>query len=61
MAGFGPFFAGPGTLLRIPGFEGAPETVADCLVAPTSMSLDRWTRTMYVTQQDGNVVRVPLH
>lgn len=61
MAGSGPFFAGPGTLLRFPNFGGTPETVADCLVSPTSMSLDRWTGTMYVTQQDGNVVRVPLH
>lgn len=61
MAASGPFFSGPGTVLRFRDFGGAPEIVADCLAAPTSMSLDRWTNTLYVTEQEGGLVRIPLH
>lgn len=60
-ASSGPFFSGPGTVLKYQDFGGTPTTVADCLAAPTSMTLDGWNRTLYVTEEEGNLVTVPLH
>lgn len=60
MAATGPFFAGPGTVLRFKDFGGAPETLASCLVAPTSMAFDKWTHALYVTESEGNLVSIPL-
>lgn len=60
MSASGPFFSGPGTVLRFDG-PGAPAvTVASCLVRPTSMTLDPSSQSLLVTEQTGNLVRVPL-
>lgn len=56
----GPFFQGPGTVLRYDNFAGAPTTVADCLTAPTSMTLNKWNHTLYVTEETGNLVGIPV-
>jgi hypothetical protein len=60
-AATGPFFAGPGTLLKFDDMDGAPTTVADCLAAPTSMTLNRWNHTLYVTEEGGDLVGIPLY
>jgi hypothetical protein len=59
MAASGPFFSGPGTVLKFDDPAGTPTTVASCLVGPTSMTLDRSTHTLYVTEEEGNLVGVP--
>ena len=59
MAASGPFFSGPGTILKFDDPAGAPTTVASCLVGPTSMTYDRSTHTLYVTEEEGNLVSVP--
>jgi hypothetical protein len=59
MATSGPFFSGPGTILKFDDPAGAPTTVASCLVGPTSMTYDRSTHTLYVTEEEGNLVSVP--
>lgn len=57
----GPFLSGPGLLLR---FEtpGGPATVLDdCLITPTSMTLNEKTNTIYMTQlAGGRVVAVAV-
>lgn len=58
---FGPFFAGPGRVLRYDNPADPPTVVADCLTRPSSMTLDRRTRTLYVTEIDGSVVTVPAY
>lgn len=60
MASAGPFFAGPGTVLRFEDATGTPTVVANCLASPTSMTLNRWNNTLYVTEEEGNLVSVPL-
>jgi hypothetical protein len=60
-ASVGPFFGGPGLLLRFPASGGAPSVVANCLDRPTSMTLDEKTGTVYVTELNtGRVVAVAL-
>lgn len=59
MAAHGPFFSGPGTILKFEDPAGAPTTVASCLVGPTSMTYDRSTHTLYVTEEEGNLVTIP--
>ncbi len=60
-ASVGPFFGGPGVLLRFPGSGGAPVVVADCLEKPTSMTLDEKIGAVYVTELlTGSVVTIPL-
>lgn len=56
----GPFFAGPGTLLRFNDMTGTPTTLADCLVSPTSMVFNQWNHTLYVTEEGGNLVTIPM-
>ena len=56
----GPFFAGPGTVLLFQRAGDAPTTVADCLVGPTSMTLDKQNNTLYVTEEEGNLVSIPF-
>lgn len=58
MAASGPFFSGPGTVLRFDDPAVAPVTVANCLVRPTSMTRDSARRTLYITEEDGNLVRI---
>jgi hypothetical protein len=55
----GPFFSGPGTVLRFNGAASTPSTVADCLTLPTSMTLDERTHRLYFTGEDGSLARVP--
>ena len=45
-----PFFTGPGIVLRFDEPAGPGTVVAGCLERPTSMTLDRKTRTLYVTE-----------
>lgn len=60
-ASVGPFFGGPGVLLRFSASGGAPFIVANCLDRPTSMTLDEKTGTVYVTELNtGRVVAVTL-
>ena len=56
----GPFFAGPGTVLLFQRAGDAPTTVADCLVGPTSMTLDKQNNKLYVTEDEGNLVSIPF-
>ena len=58
MAASGPFFSGPGTVLRFDAPDVAPQPVADCLVRPTSMTLDESGRSLYVTEEEGNLIRI---
>ena len=56
-ASVGPFFGGPGLLLRFAA--NAPATVVtNCLTKPTAMALDAKTGIVYVTELGGNVVAV---
>jgi hypothetical protein len=60
-ASAGPFFGGPGLLLRFPASGGAPTVVANCLDRPTSMTLNEKNGTVYVTELiTGRVVAVAL-
>ncbi|MDQ3667649.1 MAG: ScyD/ScyE family protein [Acidobacteriota bacterium] len=47
---FGPFFPPPGLVLHFETPAGSPTTVADCLIRPTSMTLDEKTDTLYITE-----------
>lgn len=55
----GPFFAGPGTILRYDDPAGPPTVVADCLTLPTSMVLNRRARTLYVSELGGSIITLP--
>lgn len=65
---FGPFFPPPGLLLHFETPAAPPTTVANCLLRPTSMTLDEKTGTLYITELGagpqipgaGRVVRVQL-
>lgn len=56
----GPFFSGPGTVLRFDKPSGPPTRIADCLHAPTSMTLDRRDGILYVTEEAGKLVGIPM-
>jgi len=60
-ASIGPFFASPGLVLRFNNPGDAPSVVTSCLVRPTSMTLNRKTQTLYVTEYGGRVVAVALN
>ena len=56
-----PPFANPGRLLRFEEPGTAPTVIAEgpnCLVRPTSMTLDKKTGTLYVTEYSGRVVSI---
>ena len=55
----GPFFSGPGVLLRFEGPGVSPSVIADCLELPTSMALDEHTGR-YVTQLTGGLVALDI-
>jgi hypothetical protein len=66
-ASSGPFFGAPGAVLRFESPDSSPTVVAGgtvdstfCLDAPTSMTLDEKTGTLYVTEQGGRVVTIPV-
>lgn len=63
----GPFFPPPGLVLGFETPTGPPTTIADCLIRPTSMTLDKKAGTLYVTELGavmppfpGRLLRVPL-
>ncbi|HMJ05868.1 MAG TPA: hypothetical protein VK474_06390 [Chthoniobacterales bacterium] len=57
----GPFFAGPGTVLRFDDPAGPPVVLADCLTpVPSSMTLSTKNKTLYITQTDGELIAISL-
>jgi len=60
-ASAGPFFGGPGLVLRFENPTEPPTVVPSCLVRPTSMTLNKKTGTLFVTEYSGRVVAVPLN
>ncbi len=56
----GPFFSGPGTVLRFDDPAGPPVVIADCLTTPTSMTRDIRTGTLYISEVTGSVATIPL-
>ena len=56
----GPFFQGPGLVLRFDNPAGPPTVIADCLTAPTSMTLNKNTGTLYVSEDGGRIVAIPF-
>ena len=60
-ASVGPFFGGPGLLLRFRASGGPPEVLADCLDRPTSMTLDDKAGVVYATELvTGRVAAISL-
>jgi hypothetical protein len=59
-ASAGPFFQGPGLVLRFSDPAGSPTVIADCLTAPTSMTLNKKTGTLYVSEGSGRIVAIPF-
>jgi hypothetical protein len=51
-----PPFTGPGLLLHFESPTDPPALVADCFVRPTSMTLDKKSGKMYVSEHAGRVV-----
>jgi hypothetical protein len=60
-ASVGPFFGSPGLVLRFENPGDAPSVVTNCLVRPTSMTLNGKTQTLYVTEYGGRVVAVAMN
>ncbi|HEV2826947.1 MAG TPA: ScyD/ScyE family protein [Pyrinomonadaceae bacterium] len=51
----------PGGLLRFETPTSAPSVIADCLITPTSMTLDEKTDTVYITElETGRVVSIHI-
>jgi hypothetical protein len=59
-ASVGPFFGGPGLVLRFNNPAGPPILIAHCLTRPTSMTLDKKTSTLYVSEYGGRIVAIAL-
>ena len=57
-AGF--FFASPGQVLRFETPTDPPTVVNSCLTRPSSMTLDKKTNLLYVTEISGRVVAISL-
>jgi hypothetical protein len=60
-ASAGPFFGSPGLVLHFETPADPPTMVTNCLVRPTTMTLNRKTGTLYVTEYGGRVVAVNLN
>ena len=60
-ASAGPFFGSPGLVLHFETPAGPPTVVTNCLTRPTSMTLNRRTNTLYVTEYGGRLVAVNLN
>lgn len=61
----GPFFGGPGRLLRYPSPASSPQEISGCLVRPTAIALDENRGVVYVTEEGlqpgtGRVVSLPV-
>ena len=59
-ASAGPFFGSPGQVKRFDTPAGPPTVLAACLTRPTSMSLDRKSNTLYVSEYGGRIVAITL-
>ena len=59
-ASVGPFFGSPGLVLRFTSPAGPPTVVANCLTRPTSMTLNKRTGTLYVSEYGGRIVAIPF-
>ena len=59
-ASSGPFFGGPGLVLRFASPDAPGTVVANCLTGPSSMALDAKTNTLYVAELGGSLVAVRL-
>jgi hypothetical protein len=55
-----PPFSGPGLLLRFATPDGQPTVLANCLTRPTSMTLNKKTNTLYVSELAGRIVAIPV-
>jgi hypothetical protein len=53
-----PFITAPGLVLRFDTPAGPPTVVTNCLTRPTSMTHDKKTGLLYVTELGGDVVEV---
>ena len=60
-ASIGPFFGSPGVVLRFESPADPPTVIANCLVRPTTMTLNRKTNTLYVTEYGGRLVAVNMN
>ena len=60
-ASAGPFFGSPGLVLHFETPADPPTVVTNCLVRPTTMTLNRKTNTLYVTEYGGRLVAVNLN
>jgi hypothetical protein len=59
-ASVGPFFGGPGQVLRFAAPSLPGTLVTDCLSAPTAMALDEKTAMLYVTELGGKLIPVAV-
>lgn len=59
-ASVGPFFGSPGQVLRFDDPAGPPIMVANCLTAPTSITLNEKSNTLYVTEFAGRLMTIPF-
>jgi hypothetical protein len=55
-----PPWSGPGQVLRFETPAGPPTVVASCLARPTTMTLDKKTGTLYVSEYGGRLVSIPI-
>jgi len=55
-----PPFSGPGLLLRFETPASPPTVVTNCLTRPTSMTLDKKTGTLYVSELAGAIRSIPI-
>ena len=60
-ASAGPFFGSPGQVLRFENPGDPPTVVTNCLLRPTTMTLNRKTGTLYVTEYGGRLVAVNMN
>lgn len=60
-ASAGPFFGGPGLILHFETPADPPTVVTNRLVRPTTMTLNRNSGTLYVTEYGGRLVAVNLN
>jgi hypothetical protein len=59
-SGGGPFFAGPGVVLRFESPDAASTVLANCLTRPSSMVFDETTGTLYVAEIGGRIVALAI-
>jgi hypothetical protein len=55
-----PPWSGPGVVLRFETPASAPTVVTSCLTRPTTMTFDRKTATLYVSEFGGRIVAIPV-